>query len=85
MEEELVELLQAASKAADAAAVHVSGCEADESRCLDALKRLKTFPVTSQVLVSTQERTLYSLFLLPHIVEIFMFITLFSFPMQISP
>ncbi|PKI46168.1 hypothetical protein CRG98_033426, partial [Punica granatum] len=54
MAEELVQLFQEASKAADAAAVRVTGGEADESRCLDALKRLKTYPVTSQVLVSTQ-------------------------------
>lgn len=60
MEEELVQLFQAASKAADAAAVHIGGCEDEESRCLDALKRLKSFPVTSQVLVSTQVRTSFA-------------------------
>ncbi|KAK4773387.1 hypothetical protein SAY87_028406 [Trapa incisa] len=54
MEEELVQLFQAASKAADAAAAQVGRNGDEENRCLDALKHLKSFPVTSQVLVSTQ-------------------------------
>ncbi|XP_059300909.1 transcription elongation factor TFIIS-like [Lycium ferocissimum] len=51
MEKELIELFDAVKRAADAAAVDGG---ADESRCLDALKRLKKFPVNYQVLVSTQ-------------------------------
>ena len=53
MEKELVELFEAAKKAADAAAVN-GGAPSHEERCLDALKQLKNFPVTYQVLVSTQ-------------------------------
>ncbi|KAJ8552890.1 hypothetical protein K7X08_020283 [Anisodus acutangulus] len=52
MEKELIELFDAVKRAADAAAVEDSSPE--ESRCLDALKRLKKFPVNYQVLVSTQ-------------------------------
>ncbi|PON48601.1 Transcription elongation factor [Trema orientale] len=52
MESELVGLFEAAKKAADAAAAEDGGSE--ESRCLDALEQLKTFPVTYQLLVSTQ-------------------------------
>jgi transcription elongation factor S-II len=52
MEKELVELFEAAKKAADAAASVDGGAE--ESRCLDALQQLKNFPVTYQVLVSSQ-------------------------------
>ncbi|KAE7996479.1 hypothetical protein FH972_001198 [Carpinus fangiana] len=52
MERELVELFEAAKKAADAAASADGGSE--ESRCLDALRQLKDFPVTYQVLVSSQ-------------------------------
>ncbi|CAM8910300.1 unnamed protein product [Rhodiola kirilowii] len=51
-EKEIVELFQAAKKAAEAATA-LSG-EAEESRCLDALKQLKDFPVNYQILVSTQ-------------------------------
>lgn len=55
MEAELVEVFQLASKAADAAAVNGKGEGVGEERqCIDALERLKSFPVTSQVLVSTQ-------------------------------
>lgn len=53
MERELVELFEAAKKAADAATSEDGG-PAEESRCLDALKELKEFPVNYQVLVSTQ-------------------------------
>lgn len=52
MERELVELFEAAKKAADAAASADGASE--ESRCLDALHQLKNFPVTYQVLVSSQ-------------------------------
>ncbi|GAB2288063.1 hypothetical protein Dimus_022407 [Dionaea muscipula] len=52
MEKELVNLFEAAKKAADAAAE--GGNPAEESRCLDALKELKNFPVNYQILVSTQ-------------------------------
>ncbi|XP_010252041.1 PREDICTED: transcription elongation factor TFIIS-like isoform X2 [Nelumbo nucifera] len=52
MARELLELFEAAKKAADAAAVEES--PAEESRCLDALKRLKSFPVTKQDLIDTQ-------------------------------
>ncbi|KAK3212791.1 hypothetical protein Dsin_017497 [Dipteronia sinensis] len=55
MERELVELFEAAKKAADAAAVDgVSSGGAELSRCVDVLKQLKTFPVTYDILVSTQ-------------------------------
>jgi transcription elongation factor S-II len=60
MEKELVELFEAAKKAADAAASVDGGAE--ESRCLDALQQLKNFPVTYQVLVSSQ--VLFFFFLL---------------------
>ncbi|GAB4832072.1 hypothetical protein Ancab_006092 [Ancistrocladus abbreviatus] len=52
MDKELVELFEAAKKAADAAAEH--GGSAEESRCLEALKELKNFPVNYDILVSTQ-------------------------------
>ncbi|KAG2730662.1 hypothetical protein I3843_01G298900 [Carya illinoinensis] len=52
MERELVELFEAAKKAADAAASADGGAE--EIRCLDALHQLKNFPVTYHLLVSTQ-------------------------------
>ncbi|KAK9283668.1 hypothetical protein L1049_011918 [Liquidambar formosana] len=55
MDKELVELFDAAKKAADAAAADgASSGGPEEGRCLDALKQLKNFPVTYQVLVSTQ-------------------------------
>lgn len=47
-----MELFEAAKKAADAATSGDGGSE--ESRCLDALEQLKNFPVTYQLLVSTQ-------------------------------
>lgn len=50
MEKELLEVFEAANKAADAAAENA----AEEDRCLDALKRLRDFPVTMQMLLSTQ-------------------------------
>ncbi|CAO2834618.1 unnamed protein product [Amaranthus hypochondriacus] len=53
MEKDLVELFEAAKKAADAAAGE-NGSSDQESRCLDALKELKDFPVNYQILVSTQ-------------------------------
>ncbi|KAJ8753891.1 hypothetical protein K2173_000145 [Erythroxylum novogranatense] len=55
MERELVELFEAAKKAADAAAGSgVSSGGPEVVRCVDALKQLKSFPVTYDVLVSTQ-------------------------------
>ena len=48
-----MELFEAAKKAADAAAGE-NGSSDEESRCLDALKELKDFPVNYQILVSTQ-------------------------------
>lgn len=52
MEKELVELYEAAKKAADAA---ISGDgEHEESRCIDALEQLKKFPVNYKILVNTQ-------------------------------
>lgn len=50
MEKELLEFFEAAKKAADAAVKN----DAEENRCVDALKRLMDFPVTLQVLLSTQ-------------------------------
>ncbi|GFY82489.1 transcript elongation factor IIS [Actinidia rufa] len=52
MERELVELFDAAKKAADAAAV--DGASSKVDRCLDVLNQLKNFPVSYDVLVSTQ-------------------------------
>lgn len=50
-----MELFEAAKKAADSAAVDgVSSSGPEVSRCVDALKQLKSFPVTYDVLVSTQ-------------------------------
>lgn len=50
-----MELFDAAKKAADSAAIDgVSSSGPEVSRCVDALKRLKSFPVTYDVLVSTQ-------------------------------
>ncbi|KAG5019319.1 hypothetical protein JHK87_015174 [Glycine soja] len=52
MEKELVELYEAAKKAADAS---ISGDgEHEESRCIDALEQLKKFPVNYKILVNTQ-------------------------------
>ncbi|XXG40033.1 hypothetical protein AAC387_Pa01g0846 [Persea americana] len=50
MEKELLEFFEAAKKAADAAVEN----DAEENRCVDALKRLMGFPVTLQMLLSTQ-------------------------------
>lgn len=52
MERDLVELFEAAKKAADAATLDDGGAE--ESRCIDALDQLRNFPVSYQLLVSTQ-------------------------------
>lgn len=55
MEKELVELFEAAKKAADAAAADAGADSSpEEDRCLDALKRLKKLPINYDVLVSTQ-------------------------------
>ncbi|XP_042489291.1 transcription elongation factor TFIIS-like [Macadamia integrifolia] len=56
MEKELVELFEAAKKAGDAAATDgpSSSGGSEETRCIDALKRLKDFPVTKDALVATQ-------------------------------
>jgi transcription elongation factor S-II len=50
VEKELLELFEKVKKAADKAITN----EAEEQRCLDALKALRAFPVTMGVLVSTQ-------------------------------
>lgn len=50
MEKELNELFEAVKKAAEAA----ENSPAAEDRCLDALRRLKKFPVSYELLVSTQ-------------------------------
>ncbi|KAL6123462.1 hypothetical protein ACLB2K_075984 [Fragaria x ananassa] len=52
MEKELLEVFDDVTKAADAAKSCDGG--ADESECLEALDRLKNFPVSYQLLVSTQ-------------------------------
>ncbi|PKI40966.1 hypothetical protein CRG98_038494, partial [Punica granatum] len=55
MEQELVELFEAAKKAADAATADgVSSSSPAVSRCVDALKQLKKFPVSYDALVATQ-------------------------------
>ncbi|KAM0841200.1 hypothetical protein ACQ4PT_059178 [Festuca glaucescens] len=54
MERELLETFEAAKKAADAAAEEDGGSSPEAGRCLDALRRLRAFPVTTEVLVSTQ-------------------------------
>ncbi|XP_030543923.2 transcription elongation factor TFIIS [Rhodamnia argentea] len=55
MDRELVELFERAKKAADAAASDgVSSDDPEVSRCVDALKRLKGFPVSYDALVATQ-------------------------------
>jgi transcription elongation factor S-II len=53
MDKELVDLFESAKKAADAAATASDG-GSEVSRCLDALKLLKNFPITYDILVSTQ-------------------------------
>ncbi|KAJ8898897.1 hypothetical protein K2173_008206 [Erythroxylum novogranatense] len=55
MERELVELFEAAKKSADAAAGDgVSSNGPEVGRCVDALKQLKGFPISYDILVSTQ-------------------------------
>ncbi|MBA0670086.1 hypothetical protein Goklo_025524 [Gossypium klotzschianum] len=57
MERALVKLFDAARKAADLAAAAsdaVSSKGPEVSRCVDAMNQLKTFPVTYDILVSTQ-------------------------------
>ncbi|XP_043702683.1 transcription elongation factor TFIIS-like [Telopea speciosissima] len=55
MEKEIVELFEAAKKAADAAATdEPSSGGSEETRCIDVLKRLKHFPVTKDALIATQ-------------------------------
>ncbi|XWS09517.1 hypothetical protein CRYUN_Cryun40dG0091300 [Craigia yunnanensis] len=55
MERELVDLFEAAKKAADFAATDaVSSNGPEVYRCVDALKQLKAFPITYDILVSTQ-------------------------------
>ncbi|EEF33688.1 transcription elongation factor TFIIS [Ricinus communis] len=55
MERELVELFEAAKKAADAAASDgVSSNGPEVVRCVDALKQLKIFPISYDILVSSQ-------------------------------
>lgn len=53
MERELVALFQTAKKAADAAVESEAGGP-EEERCVDALKKLREFPVSSGILVATQ-------------------------------
>ncbi|TQD98616.1 hypothetical protein C1H46_015864 [Malus baccata] len=52
MEKELLELFDAVKKTADAATSCDEGAE--ESQCLEAFEQLRNFPVTHQILVSTQ-------------------------------
>ncbi|KDP21858.1 hypothetical protein JCGZ_00645 [Jatropha curcas] len=55
MERELVELFEVVKKAADVAANdEVSSSGPEVVRCVDALKQLKRFPITYDILVSTQ-------------------------------
>ncbi|XAR55728.1 hypothetical protein NMG60_11035909 [Bertholletia excelsa] len=55
MERELVELFEVAKKEADAAAVDGASLGGPKvERCLDVLSQLRNFPVTYDVLVSTQ-------------------------------
>ncbi|KAI6698695.1 hypothetical protein NL676_018814 [Syzygium grande] len=55
MDRELVELFERAKKAADAAAGDGVPSDGPEvSRCVDSLKRLKSFPVSYDALVATQ-------------------------------
>ena len=55
MERELVELFGKAKKAADASLNDDSSSSGPEvSRCVDSLKQLRKFEVTSEILVSTQ-------------------------------
>lgn len=52
-EKELVELYEAAKKAADAS-TSTDNSPSEETRCLDALEQLKNFPVNYKILVNTQ-------------------------------
>ncbi|KAI7997860.1 Transcription elongation factor TFIIS [Camellia lanceoleosa] len=55
MERELVELFEAAKKAADAAAIDGAASGGPKvDRCIDVLSQLKNYSVTYDVLVSTQ-------------------------------
>ncbi|KAK9159339.1 hypothetical protein Scep_005913 [Stephania cephalantha] len=54
MEKELLELFDSAKRAADAATKEGSSSSSEEGRCIDALKQLKNFPVTTKILVETQ-------------------------------
>lgn len=63
MEKELVELYEAAKKAADASSS--SDSEHEETRCIDALEQLKKFPVNYKILVNTQVFLFSLFFLLP--------------------
>ncbi|KAF5747681.1 putative Transcript elongation factor IIS [Tripterygium wilfordii] len=55
MEREVVDLFEAAKKAAASAAVDgLSTSGPEVMRCVDALKQLKAFPITYDILVSTQ-------------------------------
>jgi len=55
MEKELVELFDKAKKAADASLNDDKSSSGPEvSRCVDSLKQLRKFKVTSEILVSTQ-------------------------------
>lgn len=66
MEKELVKLFESAKKAADAAAVDIKVVSSpEEDRCLDALNRLKNFPVSYDVLVSTQVIFLFFIYFSP--------------------
>ncbi|XP_031484757.1 transcription elongation factor TFIIS [Nymphaea colorata] len=53
-EKELLSLFEEAKKAADLAATGGSSVEANEVRCLDALRLLRDFPVSMSILISTQ-------------------------------
>ncbi|CAL9092232.1 unnamed protein product [Musa textilis] len=53
MDKELLETFEAAKKAADVAA-EAGGGSPEVDRCVDALKRLRSMPVTTQDLVETQ-------------------------------
>ncbi|RWV84568.1 hypothetical protein GW17_00053707 [Ensete ventricosum] len=56
MEKELLQTFDAAKKAADVAA-EAGGPSPEVDRCVDALRRLRRIPVTTQNLVETQETT----------------------------
>ncbi|ERN04195.1 hypothetical protein AMTRI_Chr08g168260 [Amborella trichopoda] len=54
METELLKLFDKAKKAADLAAFDQGSVQTEEARCLDTLKLMKDFPVSTSILVSTQ-------------------------------